>query len=111
MSLDLTIPREPSPSPLAPYDQPSGVNQNGQETQLRLIRACLRGRYHWVALFGGLLGIAGALIGWFSSVPLYRSGVTIRVAPSQQVVLHPDEEKGQIPQFDRYVETQVSLIG
>jgi Mrp family chromosome partitioning ATPase/uncharacterized protein involved in exopolysaccharide biosynthesis len=92
-----------------PDDHAPGRSRT-QDAQWQLIRSVLRGRYGWVALLSLVLGGGGAVAGWLIGKPVYRSGVAIKVSPVLSRVLYKDEAQGALPQYERFVETQISMI-
>jgi Mrp family chromosome partitioning ATPase/capsular polysaccharide biosynthesis protein len=96
---------------------PAGMNDSAQrddvanqEKPLRLAVAAMRGRHGWALLLASVLGVCGAVGGWFLSQPLYRSFVLIQIAQDLKRVMFADEEKGSLPSYDRYVETKTGLM-
>ena len=74
--------------------------------------AKLRGRY-WIALsIGFVLAVIFAVVGIFLGKAQYASLAQIRIKPNVTVVMYQgaDPEKGMLPMFESYVETQAALF-
>lgn len=84
--------------------------QDAGEDKLKLVLSSMRGRFGWAIVLALLLGGIGGYLGFTRGQTLYRSRVPIRVAPVLPRVLYNDEEKGILPRYESFVETQVALI-
>jgi Mrp family chromosome partitioning ATPase/uncharacterized protein involved in exopolysaccharide biosynthesis len=74
------------------------------------VHLLLRGRYLLVIAVCIIAGAAGAILGFRSGEITYRSAGQIRVSPTLPRVLYGDDEKGVMPMFDSFVDTQVMLL-
>src|SRR5262245_38395442 len=69
----------------------------------------LRGRYPWAFGLAVVLGTAGGIAGAVLPKPVYRSTGIIDVAPKVKSVLFESEDKGVMPMFDNFVQTQATI--
>lgn len=69
----------------------------------------MRGRWKWAILGGAALGVTLALVGYFSTIPMYRSMGAVRVVPQVPIVLR-DMPEHTLPDPDRFRSTQVQMI-
>ncbi|MBI1367278.1 MAG: AAA family ATPase [Planctomycetes bacterium] len=81
-----------------------------QSAPMRRVHSIMRGRYKWAALLGVLFAVAGGLLGWRLTVPIYRCYGTIRVQPILPKVLYSTDQSNLLPMFDAYVGAQVVMI-
>jgi succinoglycan biosynthesis transport protein ExoP len=90
----------------------AGISHPGhtqQPTGLKKIHRLLRGRYPLVIGLGIALGIAGALIGYFSKQPMYESHGRIYVSPTIPSAGRSIDEP--VPDFGTYLHSQAAVIG
>jgi Mrp family chromosome partitioning ATPase/uncharacterized protein involved in exopolysaccharide biosynthesis len=101
---------------LEPNLLPSGASNNlaaapnlDQEATRRRQRilALFRGRYHWVFALSAILGLAGALLGYFREPPIFTSVGTVRIEPRIPSVMSSTEGKNVPPMWTEYIGTQV----
>ena len=74
------------------------------------VHSFLRGRYLILILAMTVLGIAAGVGGYKAGKKTFRSVGQIRVAPTLPKVLYGDDDKGMMPMFDSFVETQTMLL-
>ena len=93
--------------------QESGLDSGSgeaQQFQLRRLHQYMRG-YYWIAIV--LLIIGGAIGGFFgfkSGKKIYASSGLIRVMPVVPKILYSVEDKGALPMFDSFVDSQVAVM-
>lgn len=81
-----------------------------RERRIDIIHALMRGRYRWAILMAVLLGVPTGWEGYRLGKAIYRSQVPIHVELSERRVMYYDEEKGELPQYESFIETQMALI-
>lgn len=101
--------------PSVPYDaqQASGGAEPAEpgigETLMRL-HVRMRGRYLLTLILAVLLAVGLGYAGYMQGGRTYRSIGQIRIVPTLPRVMYATEDKGVMPMFDSFVQTQVSLI-
>jgi Mrp family chromosome partitioning ATPase len=100
----MPVPQTPSMADLG-LGEPDLTSE--QVSPLQRLHALLRGRYHWAALLGLVLGVGGAVGGWFLKAPIYEALGMIQVKANLDPKLYIGVTgMGQIPQLDRFIDTQ-----
>jgi capsular exopolysaccharide synthesis family protein len=69
-------------------------------------------RFKWL-IFGVFAAVSGVAIPaiWLGMAPQYAARAVVRVSPVSQQILYPTEEnKGVVPLYEAFVNTQVSII-
>ncbi len=77
---------------------------------LLVAHALLRGRYKLAAVLALAGALVGSLVGYFVMRPEYRSTGTVKVNAVLQKYLYDVDEKGPMPRFDSFVDTQVHYL-
>lgn len=70
----------------------------------------LRRRWKFIVLLAAVLTPPLAYAGWKAGKVEYTSTATVHVRPTLQTILYRDEEKGVLPMYDSYVNTQMELL-
>lgn len=89
---------------------PGEAPESTQFDPLRKVLAVMRGRWPWAIGLGLGLAIIGAVLGFFSAVPTYRSLGRIRIAPELKTILYRLPEHSLSRRYDRFVNSQVALF-
>jgi len=92
-----------------PHDASAAPDSTVAQSPMAVARGLLRGRWLWAIGIGGVLASAGAWIGFRMSKPTYRSAGLIDIAPQVPRILYQTEEKGVLPMFESYVQSQEDL--
>jgi capsular exopolysaccharide synthesis family protein len=83
-------------------------NQQGKPVGLKRIHRLMRGRYPLVITLGLLFGVAGGLMGFLSSQPIYTSAFTVEIVPQVQT---PSNLYGDvIPGYNLFLQSQVAVL-
>jgi Mrp family chromosome partitioning ATPase/uncharacterized protein involved in exopolysaccharide biosynthesis len=93
--------------PQSGLDFPAGDAQN---LQLRRLHQYMRG-YYWLAVLLLILGAAvGGYAGFRGGRKMYLSTGLIRVMPVVPKVMYSIEDKGTLPMFDSFVDSQAAVL-
>jgi Mrp family chromosome partitioning ATPase/uncharacterized protein involved in exopolysaccharide biosynthesis len=69
----------------------------------------LRGRYRWALGIGSVLAVISVVAAWTLPHPGYRSIGLIDIAPKVPRIVYETEEKGLLPMYDNFMESQAAL--
>jgi len=69
----------------------------------------LRGRYRWALGIGAVLAVISVAAAWKLPKPGYRSIGLIDIAPKVSRIVYETEEKGLLPMYDNFMESQAAL--
>ena len=117
-TIDQHRPNLPAPAAASPlYDLRHGVPAGPPEAEepglgemLMRLHMMMRGRYLVSILLALLLGGGLGYLGFRVGERTYRSTGQIRIVPTLPRIMYETEDKGVMPMFDSFVQTQVSLI-
>lgn len=91
-----------------PMGGPSGPEAPHQSLW-QMIDDRMRGRWPYALGIGAALAVVLGVIGYLSAEPMFISTGTIEIASEAKPILHRLEDQG-IPNYDRFVATQVEYI-
>lgn len=86
-------------------DEPQNTPPAAQGLHLH---ALLRGRYHWAVLLGLILGVGGALAGYFSQSDVYRSTSVIAISPVAEGIMNKDYR--YTSNYESWVDRQLAIM-
>jgi hypothetical protein len=87
-----------------------GVGGPAAFKELQRVHRLLRGRYLWTILLALVLGSSGAYFGFRVGKKVYRSAGVIRIMPTVPKVVYSVDEKGAMPMYESFVETQLNTL-
>src|SRR5690348_6932142 len=82
------------------------IHGAGHNNVLHRLHVLLRGRYKWAILLAIIGAAGGAVLGWRAGKKEYQSMGQIHVMPVLPKLIYETGEKGIMPMFDQFVETQ-----
>ncbi|MFP4224022.1 MAG: hypothetical protein ACLFVN_08085 [Phycisphaeraceae bacterium] len=85
------------------------TDEDPQENR-RPLTALLRGRYAWAIGLALVLGTIGAVAGWSSVEPSYRSRAFLEISPEEDPVLQSIPETEGPRHFGAYMDAQTKMI-
>ncbi|MEO6435260.1 MAG: hypothetical protein ABIP55_05810 [Tepidisphaeraceae bacterium] len=77
---------------------------------LLLVHEAMKGKYRLALALALLGGVIGAAVGYFASPPLFATTAQVQIKPNLPRILYQNEQNEQIPRFESFVESQLSLI-
>lgn len=86
---------------------PFPMGQDQRVSSYQQIKLLLRGRLHYAIILTVVLGSIGAVLGFFSEEPLYRSAAKVRINPVETGVIESDRVR---PRFEEYLMLQVEVL-
>ena len=103
----------PAPAPAAPAaaGASSSPEINRPADPWRAVRRNLLGRHRLAVFLGVWAGVLGAVIGWYSCGPVYRSEGLVRIASALPQVLEETDQNRPMAMFDAYLQSQQMLMG
>ncbi len=97
-------------SSLLDLSAPSAIVPAGQINRPGELRRVFRGRYLWVALLAVIGAAGGAVLGYKSVTPVYRSVGLIEIKPYTPRIMFKTEQTQLMPMFGQFVSSQVELM-
>lgn len=85
-------------------------SDEGQSLQLRRLHQYMRGYYRLATVLLMLGAAAGGFAGFKGGKKVYQSTGLIRVMPVVPKLMYSVEDKGALPMFDSFVESQVAVM-
>ncbi len=93
------------PENYAGTDRPAG---GGGE--MRRLQQVMRGRYLLAIGLSTALAVGGGYLGFHNGKRVFASAGQVRVKPYLPAILHSNDENGDLPAIDSFVEAQVALM-
>jgi succinoglycan biosynthesis transport protein ExoP len=85
-------------------------DEQGRFEPYKRLHRLMRGRYHMMLPLVALAALLGAIHGWRSQVPVYRSEGLIYVADSLPAVMNSTDQNEPMQMFEEFVESQMLLM-
>src|SRR5437763_673001 len=109
-------PASADPAPTPPPASPAAGASSSPDIQRaadpwRAVRRNLLGRHRLAVFLGVWAGVLGAVIGWYSCGPVYRSEGLVRIASALPQVLEETDQNRPMAMFDAYLQSQQMLMG
>ena len=89
---------------------PAAIVPAGQTNRPGELRRAFHGRYLWVVLLAAIGAAGGAVLGYKSVTPIYRSVGLIEIKPYVPRIMFKTEQTQLMPMFNQFVSSQVELM-